>query len=457
MYRPVTNLSPVLYSHAWCSYCTVFGLFKGLRWPTNAVIAKGHFKHIALARACETLVHAACHYDLLGNYPSWGTLAARFSFFSLTGIPLCDTPAIFPSLPVPSWWPESLVQVDEFDRGVNAITFLLAITQKRTLAKMAGLREQYVEYWAGWVSLSFFVTMSKLLAKVRRGKASLDEKDSLGIALVVLLFVSGTRSTFVLRAVRKAFLKLDSRLPWISPLSISQVIDAAESTPFISSLIDVAKYVHTLAEKRRHLRLWAQHWLRKLYSDSRTRPIQAVILATSLSAVNPTPDLQLRCKCESRDVSRPSSQHGGSAADEGEGQSEDQDMDDEGDEGDEGDSDEDPKDPLGIEFAGRMLAAVVAKSSPGLANQQEMDRNLDFMACQDVTDLLSTQPPLSPKTLFACMTRDIIREYPEPLVTCTSASIVRFVESLSDGKSDAEVEKACFMKLVSDYLGFEEN
>ncbi|KAK4161768.1 hypothetical protein QBC43DRAFT_357317 [Cladorrhinum sp. PSN259] len=226
----------------------------------------------AFLKASRAIILATRQF--LPNKLDAGMLCALFSSFSLNGIPTCEASAIFISPPTSPWRAKKLVRGDEYC-DFDAVTFFLSVTQRRNIAKLAGLSEREAEIWLSVMSSSFFEMTTKLLSQVTRGKASPAEKESLGYTLVILLFACEARNTYVLQAAERTL--------------------APEETPNkLESLLVLAQYILKSPEQREHLRLWARHWLRKLYGDREGmgKIMPAVVFCTLLSSFDIPFDVQ---------------------------------------------------------------------------------------------------------------------------------------------------------------------
>ena len=255
-----------------------------------------------------------------------------------------------------SWRPDRLVHSRKLPPSISVLFFLVAVTQTRALAKLARSPERHVEIWASSVSRHFIRTVTKLLGKVTRGKASLVETECLGCALAVLLFASEIRSKYVLKAAQRTLHEIGLRNTGPEPLALAVVI--------------LERYVRGLGEKRKHLRLLTRHWIRKIYGNA-TESIGNLFAPIMLSILFSSIHLTLN---------------------DGEGGVEDQVEDNEyavkednsGQQQEPADGkDKMDVDPLGIELVRQVLITVASKSCPGF-DEQGLQENLDFLACKDL-------------------------------------------------------------------------
>ena len=158
---------------------------------------------------------------------------------------------------------------------------------------------------------------------------------------MVLLFLCEMRSTYVLQAAQRT-LRMAPPRKW-------------KSFGMLVSLEMLADKIHNLSERTKHLRLWAQHWFRKLYDDEVGRP-QFLFLAycTALSSMDVDPDSPIPV---------------------------DRDMVEEEGEEEEGEE-EDCQFLLGCQ-----ILKLVAKSLFGPDKWRALGRELDILACRDLVGL----------------------------------------------------------------------
>lgn len=173
------------------------------------------------------------------------------SVFFSTGIPVYDAFAVFLSSPFSLWRPNTLERPTRDSFTVNLYDFLVAVIHRRSLANLTGLPEQEVEQWETVASLWFFDSMTKLSAKVVRKKESPAERNSFGYGLVGLLLICELRTTHVLQA-----------------LTGSLGEDGVQAADVLRGMRALIYCVVDWSDQRQQLKLWARHWLRKLYGDT---------------------------------------------------------------------------------------------------------------------------------------------------------------------------------------------
>ncbi len=291
-----------------------------------------------------------------GNGVSFEMLSVGASFFLWAGIPVCDAPTLFRSPPFSPWRPGKFEQPNPGSVEMDLRIFLVAAIHARSLAKLTGLSDREAEFWQATISVWFFREMAKLSAKVARGKASPAERESFGTALVGFLFVCELRSTFVLQAATKIFLNTSSSwTPGMTSMGMWYLVD----------------YVVNLSEQKRILRLWARHWLRKLYGSSDAGgytddiyPIlfPVMIFCAFLASVGVGPDDPI-------EVGRDTTENGakGNAANE-----------DGGSGGNE---------KSGVDAEVDLLCTILPMATDyfeGFTKRRELLRELDFLSCKDL-------------------------------------------------------------------------
>ncbi len=339
----------------------------------------------------------------------------------MTGIPVCDASTAFASPPLSPWRPKKLIRPERYPLECNAILFLLAITQRRNLAKLTRSSERVTEFWASTISIIFFESLTKLLSKVTHGKASLAEKKSLGYALVALLVASEIRGTYVLQAVERT---LEERVfGKIGPEEIDpEEIDPEEIDPEFQSVVEsalrlVSWTLHDLPKQREHLRQWTRHWLCKLFRDSRgvIKLLPMVSLCALLSSTDLGPDLQYGLesefahenekaaveeveddRSEDDESEDESNDADGRAADENDFENvrdgSDADDNDFEDASDEQEEDDDEGHDVGPLQFGRIR--LLFADFPGF-DEKDMHEKLDTLACKHSARLFSSFPPYS--------------------------------------------------------------
>ncbi len=248
--------------------------------PLAAIAAKSpEIDHEAFLKASAMLTTAALSAARDGINVEM--LALRASFFLSAGIPVCDASTVFR---FPVLWPRRLEipeRPDLSDTPMNTDTFLIAVTQRRSLAKLTGLTEREAESWAMAVSLWFFRSIAQLSAKVDRRKASPQERDAFGYALVGLLFVCELRCTHFLRAAQRIIFEIHP-----------EEVTACGKSKLGICLGGLTDYVVTLSERRLQAQLWARNWLRRLYGDTASVRKAGPVIAfwTDLSSMGVGPD-----------------------------------------------------------------------------------------------------------------------------------------------------------------------
>ena len=324
-------------------------------------------KEEVFLEASITLAYTALRtmYDGLG----WGMLSAFFSWFSLSGIPVCEVSTVFNSPPIMPWRPAKLMRPPWKLLGCNSVSFFLAVTQRRNLAKLTNLSAREAEVWLSVTSMDFFEGMKELMGKVTHGKACPEEKKSLRASLVVLLFASEVRTTYVLHAAQKVIyeINLERRGEWVEFLT---------DTIFI-----VIEYILKSSDQRNHLRLWTQHWLRKLYGSSNylAEMKWVLIFLTLLFSMDLGPDPQLGCDVGENET--------------GSVKNNDPVEDDmEEDDVEEDDVEEDVHPPL-HEIC--HLLTSIAKLDKRKSLDVELSEKLDILACNDFADMFYSPLPLS--------------------------------------------------------------
>lgn len=402
-------------------------------------------RHNLFMRACNTLLNATAEYCCDGL--DFGTIAKCFSFFTLTGIPVCDAPTIFNLPPVLSWRPKALVRFQSDTSGINALSFLLAATQTRTLAKIAGSTEREAEFWASMVSTRFFQIMAKLQEKVLRNKTSREETEAFAVAVVAVLFVSEMRSTHLLRAAKRTFddVFLDPRKPK------GRVVMAAVAI--------MGYFIRDLKEKGQHLLSWARYWLRRLHKESDDERFRLLVSApiaccTVISSMELGPSFQfvggMRPTTGSED-NDPSNKENNDGSAKGHSpnhatQNQERCVRAMG---------ETNVRPVGIEVLPEFLATMVPKALASV-NRQNLQDNLDFLTCKDLAGLLSAASLTAGETLAVRMKRDIIRENLQDFRVSDSEAL-RSALALHCGHGDGKgFELFCFEYLSRDVAGLEQ-
>lgn len=418
----------------------VFGAFHVRSLPDGEwrdflpnVVAKAR----ALEEACSTLLTTAGW--ALRHSPDFGMLSALFSFSSLTGIPVCDANTIFRSPPISPWRPKKLVHPVGFRLGSTAFSLFLAVTQRRTLAKLAHLPEHDVEMWSSLTSRSWFSTLTKLLAKVTHGKASPEEESSLVCALVALLFISELRSTHVFQSAQRALLPLIALHPveWIGLLSGLEILKQytlghAERLSF--------------PERRKYLCLWIRHWLGKFY-DRRSHDAWVIVaMCTFLSSMDVG---EAKDSGESADqdklfgtVEKKTADENAADQDAAEGGAGSWGVDRTGYDGfvgedtitnedtledasneheEDGGRDENDVGSVGIELI-CILLPKIAKGGQG-GNGEVLRGTLNSLACKDLARLFRAGPLSSAEPLDVRAKRDAVLEYPKRITASNSDAI----------------------------------
>ncbi len=398
---------------------------------------------------------------------NFGRLSAFFSFFSLTGIPVCEASTVFTSAPVPPWKPKKLMRHEQPVGRFNLLSFLLAITQRRNMARVARSTEREVEFWLSAKSLLLFGDITKLLGKVTHGQASLAEKGYLGESLVVLLFASEIRSTYVLQAADRTLQSIDEEM-W--------------GNSIFESVGVLGRYILSLSRKRKHLRLWTRHWLRKLYGD--TEGIFQLLPAVSFCTVLSSMDLGSTLQFADEDAVDGDAVDGdavdGDAVD---GDAVDGDAVD-GDDGNDGDrsedngnvadedvsqknnfesssnehvgekgSDENDVAPFQLGFAefvdGLFMAtiaeAAVGEGTPGTSDLLETVGNL---ACKDLADLFSSRPLPSVESVGMRLQRETVLKYSKQAIISRSRNLGKAV-----GGNHVNPELLLYFYLVATWIG----
>jgi len=238
---------------------------------------------VAFLDASETLNYTT--FESIHNQLDWSTVNAFFSYFDLTGIPARGAPTIFRSPPLMPWRVTKIKRPNEFSRCFNAASFVVAITQRRNLARVARLSERDAEIWSSLMSTYFLQHTMALLTKAKRGQISAEERKSLGFAFLALLFALEVRSTSGLEAAQRNFDELCS----------------AGNKPLFNASLIMCDYVLRSPDHKKDLRVWARHWLRKLYGCKGFYKMlePAAMYGTILFCM----DLEVDLQCTSEDES----------------------------------------------------------------------------------------------------------------------------------------------------------
>lgn len=236
-----------------------------------------------------------------------GVLSALFSFFTLTELPVgevfVNSPGGHPLLP---WKPKIVLPGSETDGIVGPLSVLLSITQRRALAELAGLTQHEVDLWSAQLSIVFFTSIKKRLEKVRRKKASSAEHLELFVYLIVLLFLSKMRSTYVLQAAEDTFQillkgQLESTTTMTGPKMIPLTILSGNSS-VNRAVSALREYVHNWSQRRERLVIWTRHWIHRLFDNTdkkyKAEACFVLGLCTLLSSMDLEPNLIGQSSCE---------------------------------------------------------------------------------------------------------------------------------------------------------------
>ncbi len=398
--------------------------------------------HKSFLRACMTVLDAS-ELRLRQGF-DFERLNAIFSCFSLTGIPVCEASTVFTAPPVSPWKSKRLTGSKELAES-DVMSFFLGVTQRRNLAKLAISTEQEVEHWSSGVSFFFFDRVARLLGKITHDKASLTEKEHgyLGHALVVLLFMSEIRSTHVLQAAERTLKARDVRLGTDS---------------LINSMRVLARYVFGLSEKRKHLRLWAQHWLRKLYGSTqgirRLLPVVVgCILLSSMDLGSPSllsfeggPSTGNKEGAVGEvAVDKTERDGGGNRA---ENAPQENNLEKPSNEQGEGEgSGENDLAPLQLGSVHEVLRQVARDIGP--SDSESLHAELDLLVCKDLVGLFSPRPPPSSvETADLRLRRDIVLEHSRRVPTSKPGNLEKGV-----GGNLEDPSSLLFSSLVAKWIG----
>jgi hypothetical protein len=384
--------------------------------PLDSIMGKEE----ALLEASSTTVHATCMW--IRDNVNLRTTYSTFVNFLSTGIPAHEAPTVFSSSPLKPFVLTKLERPDKFRGCCLSLMFILSVTQRRSLAKVAGVSERDTEIWLSLLSIGFFAHTTAILAKAKRGRASEEERSKLGFALVTLLFASEVRNTFVLQAAQR-------HLEELNEVGGEGVGQSLQAITFI-----MIKYVLESPDQRKNLQRWARYWLRKLYGDGLYPSFELWIVAlTVLCNMDLDPALQLAARNELRedriefeidrdafnddDVEVEDLEVDDLEADDAEvDDAEDDDAEDDDDveaddsEADDAEDDDDMEvDDLEVDDVGGItlywtgpisrinyLLTLCGESLWGTgAKNQELEGKLKILACEDIPDSFPSRPTLS--------------------------------------------------------------
>ncbi|KAK4461295.1 hypothetical protein QBC42DRAFT_270388 [Cladorrhinum samala] len=233
-----------------------------------------------------------------------------FSMFKVTELPagemFFESPGDCPDNF--QWKPERVLPAPEVIETPIMCHLLLSITQRRALARLAGLARYEVDVLSAALSDALFELTKKLVEKVKRQKASPAEKNNLHSNLLVLLFLSRMRSTYVLRTAEETFVQIlykqhsQSTGTAKRPVVISPTI-FAEHSSLIHAVTLLREYTQSWSRRRELLVIWTRHWLQKLYGDQDGEEIlsktgHVLGLCTLLSFMDLEPQLIGQATCE---------------------------------------------------------------------------------------------------------------------------------------------------------------
>ncbi len=406
----------------------------------DKILASGN---AALTHACEAVLQGVCDY--WDDGPDFGSLNVLFSLFSLTGVLPSDVPiASCPPGPRPTKLSSGSCTCP------NVFSWLAAVAQRRALAKIARTTEREVECWLSLLSLAIFDRMKRLAIKVMRGKASLEEKDAFGRALVVFLFASGICSTYVLEAAQRT----------LSELKVYG--KRALSTGLTDGLFLLGQYVYTLLEKREHLRLWTRHWLRKLYGGSKQDSglLRPIVFSTLLTTMNCEPGFrsgsvreafrknkggfppELNAKRSGAEVNANKNTTKEDIPGNTTGRRYQRD---------------DCRDghgpyPHGIRVIAELMAALPDFFSC-FGNKENMQRNLDFLAQRTFPQIELSEAELSAETFDVNLKLDIVLEGPDGLDKPKFAALEMLREHQSQNFANIPFEEFCFRYMACRFTG----
>ena len=397
-------------------------------------------ENVALTQACAAVLQGVCDY--WNDSPDFGGLNMLFSSFSLTGFLPSDVP-----IASCSPGPRSAKLCSGCYTCLDVFTWLAAVAQRRALAKIACTTEREIEYWLSLLSLAIFDRMKRLAIKVTRGKASLKEKNAFGRALVVFLFASEIRSTYVLEAAQRTLFELHGE---------------EAITGLTDSLFLLGQYVYTLLEKKEHLRLWTRHWLRKLYGGSEEEPglLGPIILSTLLTTMDCEPSFRSGSVREAVGKNKGGFSPGLNAKrSEAEVHSNNTTNKDDIPGNTTGrryqrDGCRDGHGPCSPEISViEELMALLPDIFSGFSNKGNMQRNLDFLAQRTFPQIELSGAELSAETFSLSLKRDIILEGLDVLDKPKFAALEVLREYQSQNFADIPFEEFCFRYMACRFTG----
>ncbi|RYP12598.1 hypothetical protein DL765_007229 [Monosporascus sp. GIB2] len=257
---------------------TVSAVFAQLYYDTQDRSAF-ETNYMKLLRASRIIMGTNAKFILNSGYPR---AIATFAYFRLTGVPASEVrtrvgkPLFKPGRP--HIRPRVLdPNVTGHDAGLW--DFLVAATQTRDLARLAGLNPRDAEVWLSLVSEIQIRYLGTLLAKFRRGQASTCQKRHLMYKLCAILFASEFSGAYALEAADEYIIDVFGNAEWDWEL-VSRAIGV------------IAHYVLTVSERKTYLRLWARYWLRKLCGGSYDELGSAATMMAAMSCLSLDPGLE---------------------------------------------------------------------------------------------------------------------------------------------------------------------
>ncbi|RYP69888.1 hypothetical protein DL771_005831 [Monosporascus sp. 5C6A] len=213
-----------------------------------------------------------------------------------------------------------------------------------------------------------------------------------------------------------------------------------------SSLI-LLSYVLDSPDQRKHLRLWAQHWLRKLYGGEGFNEmfLPATAFFTLLFCMDLSPDLQFTAT-------------GDIGEDMTEGEVDDDLAEDSDVEDDEVDAGKVATKPSLIKMINFFLPRMAERFSPYRIDKQELQDKLDNLACKDLTNVFSSRSPSSGETFAMMMKRGSVLRHAKSMADTESWHYTRYegvvqIFKRLDGDNPMDPELAIFGILMMDLLG----